>query len=83
MIDIIGWIGAVCFALCAVPQMVTTIRLGNAEGISGLFLLLWTSGEVAMIIYVLGSSADPILLFNYLFNLICLSVIIKYKVRPR
>lgn len=83
MIDIIGWIGAACFAMCAVPQAITTLRLGHAAGISGMFLVLWTMGEIAMIAYVLMGTMDIILLSNYLFNLLCLTVIIRYKWRPR
>lgn len=83
MIDIIGIIGAFCFATCAIPQVLTTLRLRHAEGVSGLFLALWAVGEVAMIIYVVNKSFDWILLANYIFNLYCLIIIIYYKLYPK
>jgi uncharacterized protein with PQ loop repeat len=83
VIDIIGWIGAACFALCAIPQLITTLRLGHAEGVSGLFLALWFVGEVCMLYYVAVVSWDWILLANYIMNLACLVLIIRYKIYPR
>jgi len=83
MLDLIGWLGAVCFAVCAIPQAITSYRLGHARDLSCAFLGLWLLGEVCMILYVLGTTRDWILLTNYIFNLGCLIIIIKYKLKER
>ena len=80
--SIIGWIGAICFAICAIPQAVTCYKNGHSDGISYGFLLLWLTGEVCTIIYIIPKMDVP-LLVNYIGNLLCLLVILKYKILPR
>lgn len=82
ILNTIGIIGAICFALCAFPQTLHSFKAGHSRGLSALFLWLWFTGEVLTIIYVLPSW-DYILLSNYLFNLLCLFVILYYKYFPR
>jgi len=80
--DIIGWLGSFCFAVCGIPQAIKTWKLGSADEISWLFLLLWLTGELSMIVYVWPKQDYP-LLFNYLGNLACLLVILRFKLIPR
>lgn len=78
----IGWLGSLCFAICGAPQALRSIRDGHSDGLSWGFLLLWFFGELFTLIYVLGHLDYP-LLANYTCNLVCLSVVLKYKLRPR
>lgn len=80
--EILGWVGSICFAICAVPQAYLSYKLGRSEGISWLFLFLWLTGEICTIIYVLPKKDVP-LLVNYFGNLLCLLVILRYKALPR
>ena len=80
MSDWIGWAGSILFAACAIPQAWQSWREGHSRGLSWSFLLLWLSGEVLTIAYVLPKLDWP-LLFNYGANLACLLVILRYKVR--
>lgn len=82
IINIIGVIGALCLAICAAPQAFASYKNKTSNGVDGLFLFLWTLGEILTFFYVLKTNADLILLFNYTFNIICLFVIIRYKVKP-
>lgn len=79
MIKIIGTIGAIGLAVCAAPQALECFRTKSSAGLSHTFLLLWTLGEIFTLIYVLATTADPILLLNYCFNLLCLLVILWFK----
>jgi len=80
----IGWIGSICFAVCAIPQVLKCIRHGNADGLSPLFLLLWFTGEVCYIIAVLMEFGwVDWMLTNYIVNFVCLCWIIRYKFWPR
>lgn len=81
MIELMGWIGAVLFALCAVPQAIHCIRVKSADGLSWSFLMMWLWGEILTLLYVILTSADKILIFNYVFNLACLLVILRYKIK--
>lgn len=82
MIEFIGIIGAICFALCAAP----TAWLAYKNGRTGLdwgLLTIWLIGEILTMIYVAATTMDVILLGNYTANLVLLLVIIKFKAFPR
>ena len=79
-LDLIGWIGAASFAVCAIPQAYHCWRTNSADDVNWIFLGLWLLGEVSMIVYVMLTSMDPIFLVNYLTNLLCLLVILRVKI---
>lgn len=76
--ELIGIIGSVAFATCAIPQVVECYRKRSAEGLSWMFLILWAIGELFTIIYI-WPKQDWILLGNYFFNSLCLLVMIYFK----
>lgn len=82
MFAILGWVGAVCFSLCAVPQAVKCIKQGHAHGLDHVFLLLWFIGEISMLVYSMTEVFSLPLIANYTFNLICLVVILRYRFWP-
>jgi len=80
----LGWLGAIAFTVCAIPQAVQCWRQGHSEGISILFLLVWLTGEVCML------SAIPLtygwvswLMVNYIGNTLSLLVIMRFRLWPR
>jgi uncharacterized protein with PQ loop repeat len=81
-LELIGWIGAICFAICGLPQCLKSVSDGHSDGIAWGFLILWFTGEVFTLIYVLPKMDWP-LIFNYACNLIFVGIIIRYKFRPR
>lgn len=82
MLELIGWIGAILFAICSIPQAYQCWKTKSAQGLSLSFLLMWFIGEVLTIIYVLPKWDLP-LLFNYAVNILSLLVIFYYKVKDR
>ena len=80
--ELIGWTGAILFAICGLPQAIQCAREGHARGLNWFFLLAWFWGEILTIIYV-WPKADYPLLFNYFLNLVFLLVIIRYKIWER
>jgi uncharacterized protein with PQ loop repeat len=70
---IIGLIGSIAFGICALPQAIQVYKTGNTDGLSGMFLLLWSIGEVFTFTYVIidniktGSIMIP-LYINYTLN---------------
>lgn len=81
MISVIGWIGSILLALCGLPQAYYCWKNKNANGVNGLFLAMWSIGEVFGAIYVL-SLGDAPLITNYLINLFSCAVIVRYKIWP-
>lgn len=81
MIEVIGWLGAILFGFCCLPQTIKTWRTKSAADISWLFLAAWTAGEVCMIIYNHATINSLQLAVNYYFNLACLLPILWVKVK--
>ena len=80
--EIIGWIGAVLFALSGIPQAWECYRTGNARGLAWGFVALWAGGELFTLAYILNRGDLP-LIFNYAVNFVVLAVILRYKIWER
>ena len=83
MIELIGWIGSFLLAFCGTPQAYKSYKDGHSNGISWGFIGMWFTGEVFVLLYVMMTTMDIILIFNYLINLIIGYTIIHYKLKPR
>jgi uncharacterized protein with PQ loop repeat len=79
----IGWIGAVAFGLCGLPQSIKAYRDGHAEGLDWGFLGLWTLGEICTLVAVLKDAPEPYLIANYVANMGFLAIMWRYKLKPR
>jgi uncharacterized protein with PQ loop repeat len=77
----LGWIGSFCLAICGLPLAIEVFKSKNASHVNGLFLLLWTLGEIFTLAYVVYNRDYPLIL-NYLVNLLTLIVVIYYKLKP-
>jgi len=82
IVDWLGWAGAVCFAICGLPQTIKVVKDGHGTGLSKPFLWLWFWGEVLTLIYVCLSTFSWPLFFNYAVNLTFLVIMIKYCYFP-
>lgn len=80
MFEILGWLGSILLACCALPEIFRTLKDGKCHIGWGL-LLMWFFGEVFVLIHILNTSRDYALLFNYTLNCLLLSVMIFYKIR--
>ena len=76
----LGYIGSFLFAICGAPQAIKSFREKNSEGISWWLLILWISGELITLVYTSINLYWP-LIFNYVFNIIFISVILFYKIK--
>lgn len=75
--ELIGWISAVCLAICGAPQAWKCYRQGHSRGLSKQFIFLWFQGEVFGLIYCCSLKSIP-LITNYLLNTLFLLVMIRY-----
>jgi uncharacterized protein with PQ loop repeat len=84
MIDLtlIGYIGGILLAICGAPQAYLSYKQGHSDGISILFLLMWSLGEIFTLIYIIPKIDIPLLL-NYTSNLVFLLIIWRYKIFRR
>ena len=72
IIDVLGYIGAVAFSICGIPQVVRCFKLKSASDLSWSFLVLWSVGEVTMLIHVCYAAPSIPLIINYIFcGVIC------------
>jgi uncharacterized protein with PQ loop repeat len=82
--QVIGWIGAILFAICAIPQVIKTWRTRKVEDLSWFFLLFWAGGELLTFTYViiddlaLNITHYPLYL-NYSFNTIMVIYLVYAK----
>jgi uncharacterized protein with PQ loop repeat len=80
--EYIGWIGSILLAFCGLPQAIESYKTKNSDGLTWGFLGMWGMGEIFTIIYILPKWHWP-LIFNYTANIIFISIIIYYKIKPK
>lgn len=84
MIEFIGWLGSVCFAVCGAPQAYHCYKTGNGKGISKPFIWIWLAGEILTMPYIYFTHGlDPIIFFNLTLNTIFILIILFYIYFPR
>lgn len=78
-----GWLGSALLATCSIPQFITVMTQGHAEGLSLAFLLMWAGGEVLGLWFVVSikitRSAKMPLLLNYGLNAILTLAMLAVK----
>lgn len=79
MLVFLGWLGAILLALCSIPEAYNSIMNGHSKGLSWTFILMWYFGEIFVLIPVAITIKEKYLLFNYILNIIGISIIIYYK----
>jgi uncharacterized protein with PQ loop repeat len=82
MLEILGYIGAVCLAFSPIPQAYLCWHQGHAKGISSLMLWTWLTGEISMLIYT-APLCDIPLTSIYAMNTILVIITLRYKYFPR
>lgn len=79
----LGWIGALAFAFCALPQAIQCWKQGHAYGVNPTFLTLWIIGEITTLAYVIGDMGFKWpLIVNYVMNLTFIGVIGYFYLFP-
>ncbi len=78
-VELVGWVGAIFLVICGLPQLHTTIKTKTTEGLSLGMLITWWLGLIFTGTYVLLTSKNLPLLFNYWFNAVVVFIILwKY-----
>lgn len=80
--EYIGWIGGVLLAFCGLPQAIESFKTKNSDGLTWGFLIMWGLGELFTIVYVVPKWHWP-LIFNYTANIVFISIITYYKIKPK
>jgi uncharacterized protein with PQ loop repeat len=73
----IGWLGSFLLAVCAIPEAIRSIKTKRCH-VNKTFLGLWAGGEVLTLWYAIHLGETP-LIFNYVVNLLCISIILYYR----
>lgn len=80
MTNILGILGPGLLAICGVFEVIPSIRRGYC-GSSLPYLLAWFFGEIFALVYIIITSMDVYLLFNYGANVILITVLFYYKTK--
>lgn len=78
--ELLGWIGSVLLALCALPQAVQTIKTRSAGDLSWTFLLMWGVGDLLLLIYTFPFGKMSLTL-NYGLNAVLVGLIVLVKLK--
>ena len=83
MVSLIGALGSLLFALCAIPQAYSDWKLGRSE-LSYAMIYMWLGGSACMFVYIGNTISwyDP-LIITYTINFVSLAVSLRYKMMPR
>lgn len=76
-----GWLGAIFLSICGIPMAWRSFKDKHSNGVDGIFLFLWTLGEVLTLTYVLYTWDLPLIL-NYGLNLVFIGIVVYYKLKP-
>ena len=77
----LAMIGSIALATCGVPEAIKAYETEECT-IGYTMLLLWLVGEICLVIYVIQTS-QYVLLINYGFNILLVSIMLYYKLRPK
>ena len=77
MIEIMGWLGSLMLASCALPLAIEALKYKRIA-LNRAFFHLWFWGEVLVCTYVAYQGPSP-LLVNYAVNILCLLVVWRYR----
>lgn len=80
--ETIGWIGSILLAFCGLPQAIESYKTKSSAGLTWGFIGMWLIGELLTVIYIIPQMVLP-LLFNYTANIIFVSIIVYYKIKPK
>jgi uncharacterized protein with PQ loop repeat len=80
---VLGWLGSLLLAFCSIPQAYKSFNDKHSRGISWGFILMWTTGEICTLIYILQDQFAWPLLFNYGINCVFCLVILWYKLEVK
>ena len=78
MVELLGWITAICSIVKSIPQAWMSYKDGHSRGLSTSSLIIWMIGLTCGTFYIQHKDAAP-LLINYLINSVCCVIMIKHK----
>ena len=82
MLEILGLSGTLSVALCSIPQVYESIKLGRT-GMNTSMIILWNVGVIQMFIYTIVKTKDVFIYGNYGASILFSSIILYYKLFPR
>lgn len=84
LVEALGVIGPINLALCGLPQAIQVVRQGHARGMGWPFLLLWFSGEIFTLVFVVATMPNQwALIGNYAANSALIGVMCWFRMAPR
>lgn len=80
--ETIGYIGSLLLGFCGLPTVIESIVRKKCD-ISYSLIIPWFSGEIICLIYTIYKLGYNPLLWNYIANIIFITIMIYYKRRSK
>lgn len=77
-----GYTASILLTVCALPQLVKTVKDGNAHGLSIYFVVTWFAGMISQLLFAVSIKQLPLIL-NAGITCIVVAVILYYKIFPK
>ena len=78
-LQIFGWIGSFCYAVCAVPQAYTSIKQGHSDGINPWFMALMVIGGLGSFLFISNRISENLpLVINFVCSGSAAAVVLFY-----
>jgi len=81
-LELIGMLGNLLLAFCALPASVLAIKRGNCDHVGVSLMIPWSLGEVLALYYALQFESIP-LNINYVANIVFLAILWYFKIFRR
>lgn len=73
-------VGSIAFAACGIPAAWDAIKTKKV-GMPWMFMILWSIGEVCMLVWSAMTGHYSMLCFNYGPNFVCLAICLYHKIK--
>ncbi len=80
LIETIGWLGSALLAFCGLPETISCFITKKCT-VPWALLVPWYLGEILAFIYTLKVFGINPLLYNYMANILFISVMIYYRLK--
>lgn len=82
LIELLGWIGAICATTANIPNLIKTIQNGNADHLPLSFLLILMTGLISMSLYLFFTNRmSNQLTTTYVVNILVTGTTLWYKIK--
>ncbi len=81
-LEYLGWLGTTLLGIAAIPQVISVLKKGHADGMTWSYILILLSGFTCQLLYSIHRGI-PVLAASYTVQVVLFSFIAFRKLYPR